>query len=72
MQALDFSPFTRDSSESQSFYTIESIVEIKQIIQMNGFKTWLERNWSQHKVSSNFSDFLIILEQQKLAMKEMI
>ena len=29
-QALDFSLFTRVSSEIQSFYTIESIVEIKQ------------------------------------------
>ena len=41
-------------------------VAIIQIIQMNGSKSWLERNWSQHKVSSNFfSDFLIILQQQK-------
>ena len=42
------------SSESQSFHATESIVEIKQIQQMNGSKTWLERNWLQHKISSNF------------------
>ena len=33
---------------------------------MNDSRTWLERNWSQHEVLSNFlSDFLIILWQQK-------
>ena len=72
-QALQFSLFTRVISKIQSFYTIESIVEIKQVLQMNDFKTWLERNWSQHEVSSIFfSHFLIFLQQQKPVMKEMI
>ena len=39
---LDFSLFTRVSYESQSFYTIESIIEIKQILQMNGSKVCTE------------------------------
>ena len=70
LQVLDFSLFIRFSSESQSFYTIESIVEIKQILQMNGSKTWVERNLSQHEVLSNFfSDFLINLQQQKTSYK---
>ena len=54
LQALDFSLFTPVNSESQTFYIIESIIEIKQILQMNGSKTWLEGNWSKHEVSSNY------------------
>ena len=34
----------RVSSESQPFYTIGSIAEIKQILQMNGSKIWPERD----------------------------
>ena len=42
---------------------IESIIEIKQILQMNGSQTWLGGNWSQHEVSLIFfSDFLIVLQ----------
>ena len=41
LQALDFSLFRCVSSESQSFHIIESIIEIKQILEMNGSKTWL-------------------------------
>ena len=68
LQALDFSLFTRVSYESQSLvYTIESIIEIKQILQMN---EWLQNLVRAKLVSTQgfvkfSSDFLIILQQQK-------
>ena len=45
LQAFVFSLFTLVSSQSQSLYTIESIIEIKQILrfQMIGSKAWLRQ-----------------------------
>ena len=57
----------------KSVYIIELIVEIKQTLQMNDSKTWLERNWSQHQVSSNFFPISVsFFSNKRLAMKEMI
>ena len=58
LAGLGFSLFIRVSSESQSFCTIESIVEIKQILHMNASKNLARAKLVQHEVSPIFFRFL--------------